>query len=175
MHRATQWIFHAHRTTEGQAVSGSHLIAWISRNMKPLNCSPTSSYPTSAWNPLHTGNSPPPKAALPSWNTLTVSTGQRQLTSFHSWSEFHPLEVQRSSLANTLTCRHSIWETGRLKANGTHYSVGSMHDTNWGPEVGGGGGKSRRGKGRVTKRKGDFWASSRSQLSTNEKLRQGEQ
>lgn len=62
--------------------------------------------------------------------------------------------MQRSSLANTLTCRHSIWETGRLKANGTHYSVGSMRDTNWGPEVGGGRWKEQKRKGESDQEEG---------------------
>ena len=177
-----------------------------------------------------TENSPPLKAALPSLDSADHQQCEK-LTSFHSWSEFQPLEVQRSSLANTMTCRGSTWEMGKPKANGTYYSVGSMHDMNWGldsrvaqmvknlpamqetwvqslswedplekrmaihssilawripgqrslvgyspggckesdmteqPTVSlfsrvGGGGKSRRGKDGVTKRKEDFWASS---------------
>lgn len=46
------------------------------------------------------------------------------------------MEVQRSSVANTVTHRGSTWETGGPRANGTDYSVGSPGDVHWGPEVG---------------------------------------
>lgn len=94
------------------------------RNTKPLNCShpeflleKSSAQRISDTEKLTISQGSP---ALFGQSADHQQWSVRVDPSFHSWSEFQPLEVQRSSLANTMTCRGSTWEMGTPKANGTY-------------------------------------------------------